>query len=226
MVRTRRSTEDDFTDLPEPRRRSARATYIPHRPNDNTTPYDAYRGTMERTVRTRRSTQDEFIDTPEPRRRLSRATSVSGQLVETQKKCKPEVKKRSLSDKFDSLWNWFLIVSFIALVVWFFFGPALKPDKDTPLVLILGAEGADKSTFIRTLRGQSGNLIEHDAGTTKIKSFYTSMLKGPVELLDTPDFMDDMLSDAEMFEDISFTVATMLENGRKLYSVIYVMNGT
>jgi hypothetical protein len=112
------------------------------------------------------------------------------------------------------------------MVFWFFFGEALKPEDS--LVLVLGTSGDDKSSFIRVLKGRTrtANATEPCAETSKIKSFYTSMIGFPVELLDAPEFTDDTLSDAEIFEDISFTLATMRENGRKLSGVIYVMNST
>lgn len=96
----------------------------------------------------------------------------------------------------------------------------MPPNEKTPFVLMLGAAGADKNSFIRVLRGRPGNATE----SKRIKSFYTGTLKFPVELVDTPGFTDDTLTDAAIFQDIAFAVADMRENERMLRVFIYVMN--
>jgi ribosome biogenesis GTPase A len=141
------------------------------------------------------------------------------------KTSKHEVKKPK-SKKEPEICGTFCLLACIAFIAWFFFGPSLPSSENDPFVVILGAEGADKSSFIRTLRGRTGDIAERGAGTTKIKSFYTVMMKKTVELLEAPGLTDDTLSDAEIFEDISFAVASMIENGRRLHGVIYVLNGT
>ncbi|KAF2833840.1 hypothetical protein CC86DRAFT_277603, partial [Ophiobolus disseminans] len=109
-------------------------------------------------------------------------------------------------------------------------GPTLPTTSSPtdPIIAVVGATGAGKSSFIEMLGGRdaSGNKpgVGHnlESCTRNVTWYHASVDAQSVQLLDTPGFDDTTLSDSEVLEAISLELARIYKGSRSLNGLIYL----
>lgn len=102
-----------------------------------------------------------------------------------------------------------------------------NPQSQDPLIIVLGATGAGKSSFLYLLTGdegcRGGDTLESD--TAEIKLFSYNDSKGLlVKLADTPGFDDSRegVTDADLLEQLSEFLKDKFKSDTHLTGLIYV----
>jgi GTPase SAR1 family protein len=96
---------------------------------------------------------------------------------------------------------------------------------DVPVILVLGQNGAGKTTFIENIAKCKPPVGETTkACTTTTQAVFTTIDGQDVVLVDTPSFNEPKKSDAEILQDVTAWIECKLHGHKKVHGTLYLHN--